>query len=254
MGSMRRSAPTADLSRPLTEAEIHELADALDALPEERNAFDVPMLEGYLVGVLLQPDLVMPAEWLPPVFGEPESEPLIPGDEAQVARVLELVMRHHNTLAAHIMAREPFDPIVWVIESEDGSPTTREQELASLWPWAVGFQEALSRFPALVDLADDEPDLDEPIEALFRHIPLDDEADDEAMRTLLRERERLDRDDPIDDLDDSLDRVVGAVLDIAEIARPRTPVVRTQPKVGRNDPCPCGSGRKYKQCHGREGG
>ncbi|MDR3341471.1 MAG: preprotein translocase subunit SecA [Treponema sp.] len=28
-------------------------------------------------------------------------------------------------------------------------------------------------------------------------------------------------------------------------------VVRTQPKVGRNDPCPCGSGRKYKYCHGR---
>jgi len=25
---------------------------------------------------------------------------------------------------------------------------------------------------------------------------------------------------------------------------------RTQPKVGRNDPCPCGSGKKYKQCHG----
>jgi preprotein translocase subunit SecA len=28
-------------------------------------------------------------------------------------------------------------------------------------------------------------------------------------------------------------------------------VVRTQPKVGRNDPCPCGSGKKYKLCHGR---
>jgi preprotein translocase subunit SecA len=27
--------------------------------------------------------------------------------------------------------------------------------------------------------------------------------------------------------------------------------VREQPKVGRNDPCPCGSGKKYKQCHGR---
>lgn len=27
-------------------------------------------------------------------------------------------------------------------------------------------------------------------------------------------------------------------------------VVRTQPKVGRNDPCPCGSGRKYKKCCG----
>ncbi|MBI2384225.1 MAG: preprotein translocase subunit SecA [Gammaproteobacteria bacterium] len=28
-------------------------------------------------------------------------------------------------------------------------------------------------------------------------------------------------------------------------------MVREQPKVGRNDPCPCGSGKKYKQCHGR---
>jgi len=28
-------------------------------------------------------------------------------------------------------------------------------------------------------------------------------------------------------------------------------VVRTQPKVGRNDPCPCGSGKKYKFCHGK---
>jgi preprotein translocase subunit SecA len=30
-----------------------------------------------------------------------------------------------------------------------------------------------------------------------------------------------------------------------------TPVTREGPKVGRNDPCPCGSGKKYKQCHGR---
>jgi SEC-C motif-containing protein len=31
---------------------------------------------------------------------------------------------------------------------------------------------------------------------------------------------------------------------------PKT-VVRSSPKVGRNDPCPCGSGKKYKHCHGR---
>ena len=34
-------------------------------------------------------------------------------------------------------------------------------------------------------------------------------------------------------------------------AAPVAPVVRSTPKVGRNDPCPCGSGKKYKQCHGR---
>ena len=30
-----------------------------------------------------------------------------------------------------------------------------------------------------------------------------------------------------------------------------TPIVNTEPKVGRNDPCPCGSGKKYKNCCGR---
>ena len=29
------------------------------------------------------------------------------------------------------------------------------------------------------------------------------------------------------------------------------PFVREERKVGRNEPCPCGSGKKYKQCHGR---
>jgi len=31
----------------------------------------------------------------------------------------------------------------------------------------------------------------------------------------------------------------------------RQPVYRTEPKIGRNDPCPCGSGKKYKKCHGQ---
>ena len=34
-------------------------------------------------------------------------------------------------------------------------------------------------------------------------------------------------------------------------SRTGAPFVRAQPKVGRNSPCPCGSGKKYKQCHGR---
>ena len=33
-------------------------------------------------------------------------------------------------------------------------------------------------------------------------------------------------------------------------ATTQQPMTRAQPKVGRNDPCPCGSGKKYKQCHG----
>jgi preprotein translocase subunit SecA len=36
----------------------------------------------------------------------------------------------------------------------------------------------------------------------------------------------------------------------AEESRPQ-PIVNTMAKVGRNDPCPCGSGKKFKQCHGK---
>jgi preprotein translocase subunit SecA len=33
----------------------------------------------------------------------------------------------------------------------------------------------------------------------------------------------------------------------------REPVRNAGPRLGRNDPCPCGSGRKYKKCHGAAG-
>ena len=36
-----------------------------------------------------------------------------------------------------------------------------------------------------------------------------------------------------------------------EVSLPKVAVKRTVPKVGRNEPCPCGSGKKYKQCCGR---
>ncbi|MFZ9681743.1 MAG: SEC-C metal-binding domain-containing protein, partial [Cephaloticoccus sp.] len=35
-----------------------------------------------------------------------------------------------------------------------------------------------------------------------------------------------------------------------DVQLPKVPIRRDQPKVGRNDPCPCGSGKKFKHCHG----
>ena len=40
------------------------------------------------------------------------------------------------------------------------------------------------------------------------------------------------------------------VREVEEYEAP-IPVVRDQPKIGRNAPCPCGSGKKYKHCHGK---
>ncbi len=53
----------------------------------------------------------------------------------------------------------------------------------------------------------------------------------------------------------STQAVQASAVGVAQAPRPagqkREPRVRTQPKVGRNDPCPCGSGKKYKKCCGR---
>lgn len=43
---------------------------------------------------------------------------------------------------------------------------------------------------------------------------------------------------------------IGGMGNDEQSANSQQPVVRAQAKVGRNDPCPCGSGKKYKHCHG----
>jgi uncharacterized protein len=50
----------------------------------------------------------------------------------------------------------------------------------------------------------------------------------------------------------ALPAAIACIDDYWRIVRTPTPTLRREgPKVGRNDPCPCGSGRKFKQCHGR---
>ena len=111
---------------------------------------------------------------------------------------------------------------------------------------------ALGAFPGLLDRYGDDEDVDVAMLNIVRHIPLDpDDTSDEAL-DLARQRDEVDRELPLEDLDDAIEQLVLGVMEIADITRPRQPIERAQPKIGRNDPCPCGSGRKYKQCHGRD--
>ena len=42
-----------------------------------------------------------------------------------------------------------------------------------------------------------------------------------------------------------------AVIPSSDGSKPKRKPIRVEKKIGRNDPCPCGSGKKYKHCHGR---
>ena len=235
----------------MSDAEVSELDVLLGTIPEERDPLDVVMLDGYLVGVLLQPDVVLPSAWLPLVFDAEGRDQALPGDLADAQRITELIMRRYNELAACIAAREPFDPIVFELEDEHDEARTGKDGIAALSFWAAGFTTALNAFPSLQDAAEADDDLAATMIGILRHLPFDPDVPADAREELEREQDEIAREMPLADLDDALDDVVECVLEIAEITRPNRPVTRAGPKVGRNDPCPCGSGRKYKACHGR---
>ncbi len=125
----------------------------------------------------------------------------------------------------------------------------------ALRPWVAGFDYGLARFPHLFAwlesaTSDDDEERSAGNLALLRILrhqePLDD--DDRALHAT------LDRDYPLASVDDAIDDVVQGVADLWDVTQPER--YRVEPrrhdtaKVGRNDPCPCGSGRKYKRCHG----
>lgn len=238
-------------SKPLSDDEMGELDALLATIPDDRDPLDVVMLDGFLVGVLLQPDLVLPSAWLPRVFDAQGRDASLPGDAAQAKRAVELVMRRYNELAACIAAREPFDPIVYELEDERGEVVAGKEGIEALSPWAAGFADALNAFPSLEASAEADEDLAAMMIGILRHLPIDPDAPDEIRAEFVREQDEIAREIPLADLDDALDELVACVLAIADVTRPNRPVTREAPKVGRNDPCPCGSGRKYKTCHGR---
>lgn len=240
-----------DLEKPLTDADVVALDELLARIPEDRDPLDVAMLDGFLVGVLLQPQAVPPADWLPFVFDAQGGEiALPPGVEAK--HVTDLIMRRYNELAACVAGREPFDPIVFELEDDAGGAVTGKAGIAALEPWAVGFASALSAFPALQDAYDRDDELAAAVVGVLRHLPPANDADAEERAEYEAQQRDLERDAPLEDLDDAIDELVACVLDAAEITRPNRPLTRETPKVGRNDPCPCGSGRKFKLCHGRD--
>jgi uncharacterized protein len=241
---------TATGSGPLSDREIEELDAALAAVPEPYEPLDIVMLDGFLVGLLLQPEPVLPSQWLPHVFDSEGRDQAMPSGADAFKRITELILRQHAYLAACINAREAFDPIVFPLVDEAGAEVGGKAGIEALAPWAVGFTSALHSFPQLLDMHGEDSALAESLVGVLRHLPQDPDEPAAEARRFADDKRRIERDMPLDGLDDAIEHLIECVLDIADLSRPRRPTSRAAPKVGRNDPCPCGSGRKYKQCHG----
>ena len=236
----------------LTDAEFQELDELLAATPEPLMALDVVMLDGFLCGVLVQPALIAAEEWLTWVF-DTEGRALPEGaDIAGHERARALALRRHSALNRALLDGGGFDPLI--LEADDDAAAPPEDDpwaglpivSRPLAPWVLGFQQACAHFPELLEMSDEA--VMAALARLFRHLPAETDEERELVAT-------LDLELPLATLDDAIEELVATVADMADLtrdARYRVDTVRREaPKVGRNDPCPCGSGKKFKQCHGK---
>ncbi len=189
---------------PLTDADIARLEALLDALPPPLQPLDVSALDGYLCGVLLQPQRPPPARWLALVC-DVEGRPAPEG--AALQELQALVLRRHAELDRAIGQRQWFDP--WIYQLDDDA-----EPAECVLPWVAGFAAAMEAFPAL--MARPDPELVEPLALLFMHFDPEDLEDAEALQEVIETLE------PAADLAEAVQDVVRALMLIADVTRPRT--------------------------------
>jgi len=230
----------------LSQDEIGELDTLLATIPEPLDPLDAVMLDGFLCGVVVQPRLLEPDDWLPYVFdagghrwGEAE-----PGPDQRRARAL--VLRRHAALNRSLAERGDFDPLLLEPSPDDAGEQARaaaDPVGAMLSPWVAGFAQAIDLLPALSEL--DDPQVRAALARILAFAPVADDAGDGGDGATSR---------PGATLEQAIEAIVAAVAELYELTlaqRYHVAAVRNAaPKVGRNDPCPCGSGRKFKHCHG----
>jgi len=198
----------------LADADLLRLQVLLDGVPAPLEPLDLSAIDGFLCGVLLQPQPVAPQRWLP-CIADAEGR-AAPGD---LTELHALVLRRHAELERAIARRRWFDP--WIA---DAAPTPADAVL----PWAAGFALAAERFSALLQI--DDPALVEPLALVFMHFHPDDLEDAEALLAV------IDTLEPPADLAEAVEDLVRAVLLIADVSRPRDTQAagaRHAPRAGR---------------------
>lgn len=96
----KTTSDATSLATPLSPAELDELDRFLlsDNLPDASMV--LPELDGFLTAIVIGPEAVLPSVWLPKVWAEDDADAPVFADMAQAQRVLALITRHMNGIAA----------------------------------------------------------------------------------------------------------------------------------------------------------
>ncbi len=138
------------MANPIPSSEPVDLDPLDDFLNSDRAPDDcmgLSDLDGFLTGVAIGPDLLLPSDWLPVIWGDGEPE-FATVEEAQT--ILALIMARYNEILS-TLASDPdsFEPIFWA---------SGEEEEPIVTDWAAGFLEAVKLRPELWEKLTQDPE------------------------------------------------------------------------------------------------
>ncbi len=206
------------------------LAGLLDPHAESGTTMRLDEVQGFMMALLSGPDQVSPHIWLPEVLGE---EAVF--SEQEQTEIRQLVLDMAADMRAQLA--EGKLPELYLYDGEDGLP--------DVYTWCNAYLYGLDVVETdWFEAVDDEnfEDLFYPIMALGG--VFDEQEDGAAVLTL--------SDEELTELESDLPHSLLSIYRYWQVLihKPKT-VRREGEKAGRNDPCPCGSGKKYKACCGR---
>jgi len=223
---------------PLSEADIDRLEELLESEVFKGEAMLLDELQGFFCGILSGPDLVLPSEWMPVVLGdEPEYE-----SDAQAEEVVELLMRFYNQVVLDLENDQAPDLILY--PAEEGG------DKYDYAPWADAYLLGTEMGPThwLEAAGEHSEELAELLEGFFL---LNGSLKDDALSSGEQWMSNAAEDRALRNAENDLPAVILAIRAFWKAKNPNPePFDRESEKVGRNEACPCGSGRKFKQCCG----
>lgn len=226
---------------PISNEEFDQLDAYLmsEATPDE--TMDLEMLDGFLVCLAIGPEGAGSDDWLPEVFGG-ETPVDLPSN------IHELIMRQAEEVASHFSTaareKQPEDePLYQPLILQESSDDESWMDTLGQY-WAGGFRAAIMlREDDWVEAMDEDEELSD---LVLDIMTLELGRHPERTSEVLNRRSREDRVDELPWL------VEGVLYRWLERKFQVETVVRDGEKVGRNDPCPCGSGKKFKKCCGAD--
>jgi uncharacterized protein len=223
----------------LTDEELDEIESVLARI-QGAEIPDMETLDGFLTALVICPELVMPSEYMAVITsGETEEDDLAFEDVAEAERFYGLLARHWNVINGTFRDGEIYMP--YLAEDEDG--------IANGNDWANGFIKGTQlRYPIWERVVNSE-ERGGPFVPIF--VLAYEHADDPSARPYEGPIEPKKREELLVAMIAGLKHLYDGFEKERKsgIAGPTT-FRRSEPKVGRNAPCPCGSGKKFKNCCG----